>query len=105
MPSALVLLTGTAMGGASCYPLCKGLEHMGVIMLSQAHRCWSIMDSIVCYGVWPLPLPSASHLRTATMPALTVTLSANGDGSALGASGVVGWVFGFDEMAVTFCIL
>ena len=29
------------------------------------------------------------------MPALTVTLSANGDGSALGASGVVGKVFGF----------
>jgi hypothetical protein len=28
------------------------------------------------------------------MPALTVTLSANGDGSGLGASGVVGWVFG-----------
>ena len=28
------------------------------------------------------------------MPALTVTLSANGDGSALGASGVVGRVFG-----------
>ena len=40
------------------------------------------------------PLPSAIHLRTATMPALTVTQSANGDGSALGASGVVGWVFG-----------
>ena len=28
------------------------------------------------------------------MPALTVTLSANGDGSALGVSGEVGWVFG-----------
>ena len=66
------------------------------IILSQAHRCWSLMDSIVCYGVQPLPLPSlAIHLRTATMPALTVTLSANGDGSALGASGVVGRVFGF----------
>ena len=38
----------------------------------------------------PLALPSAIHLRTATMPALTVTLSANALGSALGASGVVG---------------
>ena len=35
------------------------------------------------------PLPSAIHLRTATMPALTVTLSANAEGSALGASGMV----------------
>jgi len=52
------------------------------------------MDSIVCYGVQPLPLPSAIHCLTATMPALTVTLSANGDGSGLGASGVVGRVFG-----------
>ena len=68
---------------------------MGDIILSQAHRCWSIMDSYVCYGVWPLALPSAIHCLTATMPALTVTLSANGDGSALGGSSVVGWVFGF----------
>ena len=51
---------------------------MGDIILSQAHRCWSFMDSYVCYGVQPLALPSlAIHLRTATMPALTVTLSAN----------------------------
>jgi hypothetical protein len=28
------------------------------------------------------------------MPALTVTLSANGDGSAMGDSVEVGWVFG-----------
>ena len=62
----------------------------------QAHRCCSFMDSYVCYSVQPLALPSAIHLRTATMPALTVTLSANALlGSALGASGVVGWVFGF----------
>jgi hypothetical protein len=59
----------------------------------QAHRCWSFMDSLVCYSVQPLPLPSAIHLRTATMPALTATLSANAEGSALVASGVVGWVF------------
>jgi hypothetical protein len=52
------------------------------------------MDSYVCYSVQPLPLPSAIHCLTATMPALTVTLSANAEGSALGASGVVGWVFG-----------
>jgi hypothetical protein len=58
----------------------------------QAHRCCSFMDSIVCYGVQPLALPSAIHLRTATMPAFTVALSANGDGSALGGSGEVGWV-------------
>ena len=68
---------------------------MGDIILSQAHRCWSFMDSYVCYGVWPLPLPSAIHCLTATTPALTVTLSANALGSGLGASGVVGWVFGF----------
>ena len=61
------------------------------------------MDSIVCYGVQPLPLPKAIHLRTATMPALTVTLSANGDGSALGASVEVGWVFGLGGVGlVTF---
>ena len=45
------------------------------------------------------------------MPALTVTLSANGDGSGLGASGVVGRVFGLggvgigdmDELALLAC--
>ena len=73
---------------------------MGDIILSQAHRCWSLMDSIVCYGVWPLPLPSAIHLRTATMPALTVTLSANALGSGLGASAVVGKVFGLDGVGL-----
>ena len=37
------------------------------------------------------------------MPALTVTLSANGDGSALGASVEVGWVFGLGGVGlVTF---
>ena len=61
---------------------------MGDIILSHEHRCWSIMDSLMCYGVWSLPLPSAIHCLTATTPALTVTLSANVDGSALGASGV-----------------
>ena len=49
------------------------------------------MDSYVCYSVQPLPLPSAIHCLTATMPALTVTLSANALGSALGTSGVVDW--------------
>ena len=40
-----------------------------------------------------LALPSAIHCRTATTPALTVTLSANASlGSALGVSGLVGWV-------------
>ena len=54
------------------------------------------MDSIVCYGVWPLGKPPiAIHRLTATTPALTVTLSANALGSALGELGVVGWVFGF----------
>ena len=53
------------------------------------------MDSIVCYGVQPLALPKAIHCLTATMPALTVTLSANGEGSALGDSWAVGRVFGF----------
>jgi hypothetical protein len=71
------------------------MGHMGYVD-GQAHRCWSIMDSYVCYTVQPLPLPSlAIHLRTATTPALTVTLSDNVDGSALGGSGEVGWVFGF----------
>ena len=46
------------------------------------------------HTVQPLPLPSAIHCFTATIPALTVTLSANGDGSAMGASVEVGWVFG-----------
>ena len=46
-------------------------------------------------GAVHLPLPSlAIHLRTATMPALTVTLSANALGSALGGFEVVGRVFG-----------
>ena len=56
------------------------------------------------HSVQPLPLqPKAIHLRTATMPALTVTLSANGDGSALGGSVEVGRVFGFDGVGlVTF---
>ena len=40
----------------------------------------------MCYGVWPLVLPSAIHCLTATMPALTVTRSANVEDSALGAS-------------------
>jgi hypothetical protein len=66
---------------------------MGDIILSQAHRCWSFMDSIVRFGVQLLPLPSAIHCLTATTPTLTVTLSANAEGSALGASGVVGWMF------------
>ena len=48
------------------------------------------------HTVQPLALPSAIHCLTATMPALTVTLSANALlGSAMGASGVVGRVFGF----------
>ena len=47
------------------------------------------------HGVQPLALPLAIHLRTATMPALTATLSDNALGSALGGSGEVGWVFGF----------
>ena len=34
------------------------------------------------------------------MPALTVTLSANGDGSAMGDSGVVGKVFGLDGVGL-----
>ena len=52
------------------------------------------MDSYVCYGVQPLPLPLAIHCLTATTPALTVTLSVNALGSALGELGVVGRVFG-----------
>ena len=53
----------------------------------------------------PLPLPSLTiHLRTATMPALTVTLSANEDGSALGASGVVGWVVGFGGVGASYFV-
>ena len=69
---------------------------MGVYILSHEHRCWSFMDSIVRFGVQPLPLALAIHCLTATMPALTVTLSANALlGLAVRASGVVGWVFGF----------
>ena len=36
------------------------------------------------------------------MPALTVTLSANGDGSGLGASGEVGWVFGLGGVGIEY---
>jgi hypothetical protein len=61
-----------------------------VIYTQPSTPSWLLMDSYVCYGVWPLALPSAIHCLTATTPALTVTLSANGDGSAL-----VGRVFGF----------
>ena len=46
------------------------------------------------HTVQPLPLPSAIHCLTATMPAFTVTLSDNVEGSALGDSVEVGWVFG-----------
>ena len=59
----------------------------------------------MCYGVQPLPLPSAIHCFTATMPALTVTLSANEDGSALGTSGVVGRVFGFGGVRLVLVII
>ena len=63
------------------------------------------MDSIVCYSVQPLPLPSAIHCLTATMPALTVTLSANVLlGSALGVSGVVGRVFGLGGVGLVLVI-
>ena len=59
---------------------------------------WALQKAhlfLLRHTVQPLALPSlAIHCLTATMPALTVTLSANGDGSALGASGVVGRVFG-----------
>ena len=58
------------------------------------------MDSYVCYGVWPLPLPSAIHCLTATTPALTVTLSANAEGSAMGALELVGKVFGLDGVGL-----
>ena len=56
------------------------------------------------HSVQPLALPSAIHLRTATMPALTVTLSANAEGSALGASGLVGWVFGLGGVGLDLVI-
>jgi hypothetical protein len=52
------------------------------------------------HSVQPLALPSAIHLRTATMPALTVTLSASALGSAMGDSVEVGWVFGFDGVGL-----
>ena len=56
------------------------------------------------HGVQPLVLPSAIHCLTATMPALTVVLSANALlGSGLGASVEVGWVFGLGGVGlVTF---
>ena len=41
----------------------------------------------------PLALPSAIHCLTATTPALTVRLSANALGSALGGLGVRGGAF------------
>jgi len=50
---------------------------------------WALQKAhlfLLRHTVQPLALPSAIHCFTATMPALTVTLSANGDGSALGAS-------------------
>ena len=62
------------------------------------------MDSYVCDGVQPLALPLAIHLRTATTPALTVALSANAEGSALGASGLVGWVFGLGGVGLVLVI-
>ena len=58
---------------------------------------WALQKAhlfLLRHTVQPLPLPSAIHLRTETMPALTVTPSANALGSALGASGLVGRVFG-----------
>ena len=46
------------------------------------------------HTVQPLPLPSlAIHCLTAIMPALTVRLSANALGSALGGLGVRGGTF------------
>ena len=39
------------------------------------------------------------------MPALTVTLSANLEGSAMGALGVVGWVFGLGGVGLVLVIL
>ena len=38
------------------------------------------------------------------MPALTVTLLANGEGSAMGALGVVGWVFGLGGVGLVLVI-
>ena len=59
---------------------------------------WALQKAhlfLLRHTVQPLPLPSlAIHLRTATMPAFTVTLSDNVEGSALGDSVEVGWVFG-----------
>ena len=69
--------------------------------------CEGFILFLLRHGVQALPLalPSAIHCFTATMPALTVTLSANEDGSALGASGMVGWVVGFVKTAVAFLSL
>ena len=52
--------------------------------------------------LWPI---IDVRFTTATTPALTVTLSANGEGSTMGASGVVGWVVGFVKTAVAFLSL
>ena len=50
--------------------------------------------------LWPI---IDVRFTTATTPALTVTLSANGEGSTMGASGVVGWVVGLGVVGlVTF---
>ena len=59
---------------------------------TDAGHSW-IATCVIVFSLYPYPQLSI-HCLTATMPALTVTLSANGDGSALGASGGVGWVFG-----------
>ena len=64
-------------------------------MLPPKITGWALQRAhlfILRHSVQPLPLPSAIHRLTATTPALTVTLSANAEGSALGGLGVVGWV-------------
>ena len=58
----------------------------GVFLHVQLHTRTLYEDTITPHTVQPLPLPLAIHCLTATMPALTVTLSANGEGSAMGAS-------------------
>ena len=69
---------------------------------------WALQKAhlfLLRHTVQPLPLqPKAIHCCTTTMPAPTVTLSANGDGSALGASGVVGWVVGFGGVGLALVI-
>ena len=70
---------------------------------------WALQKAhlfLLRHTVQPLPLPSlAIHLRTATMPAFTVTLSDNGEGSALGASGLVGRVFGLGGVGLVLVII